>query len=228
VPSFGPDAYVYEPYLLLRSHLILQGRTDLTLPAETEALIEGVYGNAGQMPTTADLPPALATALEEAFREMQSHRDEEQQQARLRLIPPPDHQRLMDASEVWLEEGKPELHRALQALTRFIPPGMPLVCLHRTEQGLTLEPDGSGPVIDLAHLPTPELTRQIAQYTINVTHRPAVDHFVQQPVPDGWQDHPLLHDHRVAIFHNGACRLGGKPYTLRLSRELGLEIEKEA
>ena len=126
-----------------------------------------------------------------------------------------------------LEEESPELHKALRALTRLGPPSIPLVCLHRTEAGLTLEPDGSGPVVDSAEEPDPNLTEKLARYTLNVSHRAVVQQFLEHPVPGGWRKHPLLNDHRVVIFTKGLCPLQGTPYALRLSTEFGLEIEKE-
>ncbi|MBL7066003.1 MAG: CRISPR-associated helicase Cas3' [Anaerolineae bacterium] len=225
VPDFERDIYVYERYVLLRSYLALQGCEQIALPDETEALIEAVY--ADETPSHDDTTPAFASALKEAWQQMQRHGREEQDQARSRLIAEPQNRRLMNATEVWLEEDKPELHRTLQALTRLIPPGVSLVCLHQTADGLALEPDGE-PCVDLAQPPAWELTPRLAQYTITATHRPVVDHFLAQAVPTGWRDHPLLHNHRAAIFTEGVCTLDGTPYMLRLSREFGLEIEKEA
>ena len=117
---------------------------------------------------------------------------------------------------------------ALQALTRLIPPGVSLVCLHQTVEGLSLEPTGGGHAIDLKQPPSPELTKDLSRYTITVTHRLVVGYFLAQDVPEGWREHPLLHNHRVAVFADGVCTLTGTLYILRLNRELGLEIEKEA
>ena len=228
VPDWGPDSHVYERYILLRSYLTLRDREQMVLPDETEDLIEAVYGDADGMPSSDDLSPSLAAEMEDARRQMQRHREKEQDEARKRLVAEPRNRRLMNVSEALLEEDKPELHRALQALTRLIPPGVSLVCLHQTEKGLALEPDGSGPTVDLAQPPTPELTQQLARYTITVTHRPVVDYFLAQDVPGGWREHPLLHNHRAVVFTDDVCPLSGTPYTLRQSHELGLEIEKEA
>ena len=38
LPSWGNDAFVYEPYMLLRTFLLLRGRPSVSLPAETQAL----------------------------------------------------------------------------------------------------------------------------------------------------------------------------------------------
>ena len=224
VPDFGPDSYIYERYVLLRSLLALQGRERVTLPAETEALIEAVYG---EEMVFDNLTPALSAILAGARRLMDQHRQEEQAEARKRLIAEPGNQRLMNVSRAVLEEDKPELHRTLQALTRLIPSSVQLVCLHRSAAGLALEPSGSRPAVDLEQEPGPDLTRQLAQHTVAVTSYPIVKHFLGQDVPTGWLRHALLHNHRVAVFERGICVLSGTPYILRLSRELGLQIHKE-
>jgi CRISPR-associated endonuclease/helicase Cas3 len=225
VPDFDRDVYVYERYVLLRSYLALRGRKQVILPEETEHLIEAVYGD-GE-PPVADLTPALATALETARQRMQRHEEEHVYKARTKLIPDPQADNLLAQRKPLLEEDSPELHQAFQALTRLIPPGVSLVCLHRTTAGLTLEPNGSGSIVDLSQPPSSELTEQLARYTVTVTNWSVVEYFQAQPVPKGWRDHPLLSNHRAAVFSHGACALAGAPYTLRLCRERGLEIEKE-
>jgi len=225
VPDFGRDVYVYEPYVLLRSYLTLTGRDQVTLPVETEALIEAVYGQ--EDPPAENLTSALAAALERARQRMQRHEEQHVYKARTRLVPSSQADNLLAQHSLPLEEDSPEIHEAFQALTRLIPPGVSLVCLHRTAAGLTLEPDGGGPVVDLTQKPGPDLTEQLARYTLKVTHQPVVRYFLAQPVPVGWRDHPLLRNHREVIFTDGGCPLVGTPYTLQLSRKLGLNIKKE-
>jgi CRISPR-associated endonuclease/helicase Cas3 len=225
VPDFDRDVYVYEPFVLLRSYLALEERDRITLPGETEALIEAVYGQ--EEPPAENLTPALIAALEQAHQRMQRHEEEHVYKARTKLVPGPQSDHLMTQRSLPLEENSPELHKAFQALTRLIPPGVSLVCLHRTAGGLALEPDGSAPMMDLMQQPDPDLTEQLARHTLKVTHQPVFQHFLAQPVPVGWRDHPLLRNYRAVIFTDGVCPLVGTPYTLRLSREIGLEIEKE-
>jgi hypothetical protein len=159
---------------------------------------------------------------------MEKQRMEEVDEALKRLILPFHSRRLLKERNLMLEEDSPEMHRTFRALTRLGPPSVPVVCLHRTDAGLTLEPDGSGPTVDLDQEPGADLTERIARHTIDVRHRALFHHLVDQSVPPGWRDHPLLEDHRVVIFRGGLCPFPGTPYALRLSREFGLEIEKEA
>lgn len=225
IPDFGPDGHVYEPYLLLRSYLALRGRKHLTLPADTESLIEGVYGEE-ELPGDV-LTPQMSHALAEALQELRTHEEIHVYKARLKLVAHPRTDDLVDQRNLALDEDTAELHEAFRALTRLALPGISLACLHRSGPRLSLEPDGSGPCVDLEQPPDPDLTRELASHTLTVTHYQVVGHFLTQPVPPGWKKHPLLRNHRPAIFDHRVCRLEGTPYTLRLTRELGLEIERK-
>jgi CRISPR-associated endonuclease/helicase Cas3 len=224
VPDFGSDSYVYEEYVLLRSYLSFRDRARLTLPGDTSGLIEAVYSGEEE---TEELTPALAAALADAWAKMQRHEEEHVHKARQKLVRPSDADDLLEMRSLDLEEDSPELHEAFQALTRVGRPGISLVCLHTGPHGLTIDPDGSGPDMDLEEPPHSEVTRQLAMHTLSISHRPVFDYLRAQPVPKGWEHHPLLRNHRPAVFTDGLCVLGDSGYTLRLTRELGLEIERE-
>ena len=103
-----------------------------------------------------------------------------------------------------------------------------LVCLHATERGLVLEPEGTGASVDLAEEPNAVVAADLAQHKVSVGHYAVVKHFLKQDVPRGWRRCPGLRYSRAAVFLQGVCRLNGTRFVLRLSRELGLQIEKEA
>jgi CRISPR-associated endonuclease/helicase Cas3 len=222
-PEFGSDAYVYEPYVLLRSLLVLRSRDRLILPQETAGLIEAVYGDAAPV----GLSPTWEAKLTEAQRKMAREDDKEVFEARKRLVPLPGDQGLLASANADLEEDAPDVHIAFQALTRLAEPSVSLVCLHAVAGGMNTEPDGSGQAVRLDEKPDVELTGHLARHTVSVSHRGVFDYFMGQKPPSGWSEHPLLRDHRVAKFANGVYPLPGTKYTLRLSRELGLEILKE-
>ncbi len=224
-PDFGRDAYIYEAYALLRSYLALQGRQSLTVPGDTESLIETVYGEE-ELPSDL-LTPEIEEKLAQALEELRRHQEKDVFQAETKLVPPYDSDDLLGLRSLALEEDNPDLHRAFRALTRLAPPGVSLVCLHRTAEGVALEPGGSGSVIDPGKQPDDELTRELAQRAINVTTWPVVEYFLAQQPPSRWKDSPALRFHRLAIFDKGVCALEGASYVLRLTRELGLEIDKE-
>jgi CRISPR-associated endonuclease/helicase Cas3 len=221
MPDFGRDVYVYTPYLLLRSYLVLRGRDVLTLPGEVAALIEAGYGDE-PLP---DTPPALAAALDAARQKMQQTEDKEEYEARRRLVGKPSFDELLTETRAGLEEDAPDVHAAFQALTRLGPPTIPLVCLHKTPAGLNTEPDGSGASVDLDRKPDAETTKALARATVGVSHRELVKFLLAQEPPAAWRTHSLLRDHRVAIFLDGVYTCGD--HTLHLSRELGLQVDPE-
>jgi CRISPR-associated endonuclease/helicase Cas3 len=216
----GSDHDIYEAYLLLRSYLALQGRPRLELPGDTAALIEAVYGDAAAPAGTWE--PALARSRQE----MEAHQAEASYQARLKLVPSPQADNLLSKSNLGLAEDSPDLHTALQALTRLGPPSISLVCLHRVDGKLRTQPEDSGPEIDLDQAPDATITQALVQASLSVSRRGIVSYYRTQEAPAGWQKHPLLKRYYVAIFEDGVCPLPGSDYSLRVTRELGLEVLK--
>jgi len=219
--SWGNDGYVYEPYILWRSYLALEGRHALHLPAETRSLIESVYG--AEPPDLDTRAPQVAAARAKRDKDECDARDAAEQ----RLIPASDSDALLSASNAGLEEETPDIHQAFQALTRLGPPSLSGVCLYQTPNGLYLEPDGTGPAIDLDAKPMRRLTRAIARHALSLTH-PGVRHaLLNDPAsaPNGWHEHALLRDHRIIILIDGTGETG--KYRVRLDREYGLRITRE-
>jgi CRISPR-associated endonuclease/helicase Cas3 len=225
-PAFGDDAYIYAPYILLRSLWTLQkmGST-LQLPTQTEALIEAVYGDEGNLPD--DLPANASDLLRAAQEKMTKHEDKARFEAANRLVPTPDYEHLLWRENDLLEEERPEIHASLQAMTRLMRPTINLVCLHGEPDACRLALDSGGLLqVDLTQKPTPNLTRELAQRVVTISHPAALRYFAAQTAPPGWREHTLLHTHRTAVFSNGICPLEGTAYLLRLSQRLGLEIIK--
>lgn len=223
-PDFGGDAWVYEPYVLLRSLWTIQRNgSDLRLPAQTVALIEAVYGDEDKLP--AELPADALVLLRKASEQMAKNEDKARFEASNRLAPPPEYEHLIWQQNDLLEEERPEIHKSLQAMTRLMRRTISLVCLHGEPGAMqvALDPDGA-PQVDLSQKPTPEMTRDLAQRVVTVSHPAVLHHFAAQDVPSGWRDHTLLHTHRKVVFHDGEYRMEGTRYLLRLSQKLGLEI----
>jgi CRISPR-associated endonuclease/helicase Cas3 len=221
LPDWGSDGWVYEPYILLRTLLAVQGRKSLRLPADTQALIEAVYGDAAP-----PQEPAFAEALETAYQAMMQQREKDRAEAFRRLVRSPDDELAMYPAGPDRDPDDPTVHRDLQALTRLGPPSISLVCLHTRQGGVYTEPDGRCQV-ELGTEPGDELARKLAQHAVSVSHPRLYAHFCSQPVPTGWRKHPYLRHCRAAVFDNGLCTCEGTDYRMSLGRELGLVIEKE-
>ncbi|HNR47450.1 MAG TPA: CRISPR-associated helicase Cas3' [Anaerolineaceae bacterium] len=224
LPTFGADEWVYEAVVLLRTWAVLQGRSCLTLPAETSELIESVYG--GLMDEA--LPPYLRQAIQKAeTKSLEDHR-KEIFEAKTRLIPSLDDERLLFSKNDNLEEDDPTVHSAFAALTRLGAPSVTLVCLYQTPLGLATEPDGL-PVIDqLGAVPKFDQIQKMLQCTVAVQDRRIYDYFQKRPLHPAWQTCAALRHHQPVVFDSqGRASLEGSPWVLILDNKLGLLIEKE-
>jgi len=225
LPDFGYDARVYEEYILLRSYITLRDRDNLALPGDTETLIEDVYGP--EASAMNGLPDGWMERLKKTKEDMERTQRKEVSEARKRLVPPPEDERLLSMRNPMLAEEDPTLHRAYRALTRLGRPSISLVCLHRTANEVTLDREGEGTPVDLSKEPDAKLTEKLAKRAVSVSSYYVVKHFRGQEAPPGWREHPLLRHYRAAIFVNGRCSLDDTPRTLRLTPEYGLEIERK-
>ncbi len=224
-PQFGSDSWIYHPYILLRSLLVLKRYQVIRIPEDVLPIIETVYR--GETLEECDLNPPLSRRLEKAFGDWQKEIAHSGHIAKQKLIPSPD-QSGMSVLEytVELQEDNPEYHQSLQALTRLSEPTVTLVCLHGSVAQPALDPDGRLPV-DLGKRPDCALARELARRTVNLTAQPLVSHFLGEAPPAGWREHALLRHCRPAIFdRDGICRLANG-YVLSLDAELGLIVKKE-
>ncbi|MGQ0600833.1 MAG: CRISPR-associated helicase Cas3', partial [Anaerolineales bacterium] len=229
VPQF--ERYeIYERYVLLRSWLTVRryGET-MTLPNDLTEAIEQTYDDAREF---AEATVAMREALEKAREKMERDEAKSENEAHLRLVREPSFPRLLREPNTQLEEDNPDLHTAFQALTRLAEPGITLVCVHEEFGSLYLEPGDRSTRIDPYH-PDDETAKKLTLYTVTVQDHRVVQYFsaaeqLSKTFPSTWQKIAALRYHRLAIFDNeGHCAMEGTPYTLRLTRELGVEIRKQ-
>ncbi len=224
-PDFGPSRYIYQPYLLWQTWLTLTSYHALHLPDDTEDLIEAVYG-----PFQPEiLPEALRLPLKQTHEKMERAFRHHVYEAAIRLMPEPTDRYLVTRQIIDLkEDDDPRVHEQVRAMTRLIGPTVTIVCLHRTPQGLFLEPDGSGPLIDLDAPPPPDAMRILLQYTVTIQHPDVVRRLREMSPWPAWKDAAALRYDIPIVFNEGVYTLNDGSYTLLLDRELGLRIEKEA
>jgi CRISPR-associated endonuclease/helicase Cas3 len=225
------DVLVYEEFVLLRSWLALRTRTDraICIPEDVAELIEQVYGDA----VIPDVSSAMAAKLASAKNKMDATERTDQFDAKRQLIGKPKDEFLLLGENIGLEEDDPRVHKTFQALTRGDRPGINVVCLHRVEGRLCLEPDGAGRTYDPTAMPDSGLIRELARHSVTIS-RPDIEKYLLEPtepeivgILEHWKEIAALRYHRAAIFEDGLCKLPGSPYTLRLTRIYGLEILKE-
>lgn len=218
-PTFRrSDKFVYSEAVLLRSWFALRNLEQIS-PDNVENLIAQVYDHQPDAITEQEREWVRAADTTE-----RTKTDKEEGEARARMIDPPDSESFPDSprATMRLEEEKPEIHRALQALTRLGPPGISLVCLHRVLDGVFLDGDGKT-AIDLKLVPSPESRRSLARASVSVSNRAVYEHFKEEPPLPAWRKDPVLRHMRAVEFVEGSYSAPG--FELTLDPELGLLID---
>ena len=222
-PDFGPDTYVYREYHLLKTHAILAERASLSLPEETPALIEAVYGE--QEPL---LEARAAGLLALARLDMQERMLASSRHALRRLVLPVEHEDLLVRRSEDLAEDDASLHTDFQALTREAPPGVNLVCLHRLADGrLALEPDDPRQVVEIGHEPDFSTLKQLLLRVVQVQRPDIVRYFAARPPHPAWAKVAALRGHHPLFFENGLAHLDGLGLAINLEHDTGLSFQKE-
>lgn len=208
---------VYDEYVMRRTLLALEGREAVALPGDIEALVEAVY--------TAPDPAAHAEALAPLRAAFEEERRTREQNARARLMPRPDvaDDPFADFGLEFFDDEDPRVHEALRAVTRLGPPSVDVVCLHRVNGGLHLDPAGAQPV-KLSTAPDRDLTERLLRHAVGVATRGLAPKLIEASAPKAWEKSAVLRHRRVVEFTNGRTRLHG--YDLALDPVLGLVIAR--
>lgn len=234
VPEFDrSDKYVYDEYVLLRTWLALRDEKErkIDIPNDVAGLIELVYGDK-EPDTGIEMKAALARA--KATMTMDEFGD--RAKARRRRIQTPDDEELIWGDNLELEEDDPTVHEIFQAMTRSDRPGLSIVCLHRVDGLLYLDPDDLSSRYDPTVPLDKRMIRDLARQTVTIRRRDVEKLLLAEPrdeqirdILTRWRRIAALRYHRVVIFDHGKCRLYGTSFVLELNKDskLGLQICKE-
>jgi hypothetical protein len=121
-----------------------------------------------------------------------------------------------DFQRFWRQEDSPELHPALQAVTRLAQPSVDLVLLH---EGSPLGPKGGNP-------PGRDHLKELLLNSVSVSSRLAVPALFSLTVPAAFAASAALRRHRLlTLDSDGKARAEGVVFTY--DSDLGLEITRE-
>jgi CRISPR-associated endonuclease/helicase Cas3 len=221
IPEFGHDEYVYDRSVMLKTWLALKDKAEMKLPQETTPLIEAVYGDEIEISDE-----ALRKEMEEAIEKAEQKEHKAVFNAEKQLIDVPTKDDLLDDQNKGLDEDDPTLNEAIRATTRDADPSISLICLHRVNGTLYLDPEGSVS-LDPSTKPDKELIKQFLRQSINVQNRMVIDYFSTHKHEFAWKEIAALKFSQPVVFENGRYAIEGKKYVLILDRLTGLTIQKE-
>ena len=216
---------VYDPFVLMMTWWVLRDRPSVELPDDLERLVDAVYE--GGPPS--DLPPALHGTFERAYRHFTELLVRQSSQADMTAVRDPSALLEAVSTDDQLEADRldDDEDAATQApLTRYGPPSVSAILLHRVGGTLYLDPEGVHGPVDVERRPSDEMAKALLQRSVRLGH-PTVYHAVRGEAPPiGWRAHPLLHRTRLVVLEGGACVLGS--VRLRLDPELGVIYEHQS
>lgn len=224
IPEFGGDEYVYDRSVMLKTWLALKDKSAMTLPSETTALIESVYGDEIEISDK-----ALQKEIEKAIEKAEQKEKADIFHAVQQLIYAPGDDGLLTQRNSNLDEDDPTIHKAFRAATRNADPSISLICLHRVNGGLYLDPEGGVTQLDTSAKPDKELVKQLLRRSISVQNRTVIDYFTDNKPEFTWKETAALKYSTPVIFENGrfTFTFKDKKYVLMLDRQTGLTIQKE-
>lgn len=228
-PEFGSSLFVYEPWVLWKSWLVLHARqgqehhVKIQLPADYRPLIEQTYDERlDSAPGEGSFQPELSAAWER----FQRHRHAKREKATQRLIPDPEPgSPIIEGAALLFEEDEDGGGQGWGfAVTRDGQESISVIPLHRVSGGASLEPGG-----------TPLSRRncdrgcqlKLLRRAIRVSNKAVVSRLPNQIEPelDWFNKLPLLRFQHPLVLDSGKCRLG--EVVVSLDDDLGLVIDKE-
>jgi CRISPR-associated endonuclease/helicase Cas3 len=227
MPDFGSDGCVYYQYILLLSWLTLKqisskNQGHIRIPEDMEDLIESVYSNERQV----EIPGYLSEIARKWQADLTEKLDEEAKYARNVMVKSPDTEEIFYDFTQDLEEENPEVHRSLQAMTRLCEPSVQVACLFKKGGRLSITKDMSKEV-RLDTEPDNELTKAILNRSVTLSHKTIVFALFKKAVPKGWKRNPLLRNHRIIEFEEGAAEVDGVQILLDDAKGIVIQDGKE-
>jgi CRISPR-associated endonuclease/helicase Cas3 len=218
LPGFGADEWVYDPVTLQRTYYCLVGRQSLSLPADSDALINQVYADDDLLACS----PAQNQLMRLNYQKMLKDQAAEMVKAQNQLVGDVDSNAVLGNKSAYLKEEDQAISGAAQALTRnTVLPNVQLVCFIQ-QAGQTFLLDGMTP-FDPNAVPHKEVLKHLLRSQVAVSKAAIVHHFIAQPPHAAWKRTPSLRLAHPLIFENGICRLNEK-IVLSLDQDLGLVV----
>jgi CRISPR-associated endonuclease/helicase Cas3 len=220
LPDFGRSEYVYAPFVLLRSYMVLKAGETVRMPDDLERFIEQVYGTE---PLT--IPDGWQTALDQSKEKLKVKQENQQLNALDVSINDPDDSPLEQQSQQ-LEEDDPEAAKKIQAQTRDSDPIIQLIVVYQLAGQDYLDAVGQEPFNE-ADVPDVPRVRQLLDNEVTISHYGCFLAYVGRGVPKAWREKGMLRHHRIVRVDGDGKSLPGD-FFLRVDHQLGVRfVENE-
>jgi CRISPR-associated endonuclease/helicase Cas3 len=213
------STYVYDEHVLLRTWLALRVLDLISVPEDVSRLIEAVYDDHAP---NEGLSNASRERWLKTAEERDQHMREDADKAIDRYLKSPGFDGAIGGiAAAPREEDQPELHQALQALTRLSRPSVSVACFAGSLEAAETE-DG-GQQVDLSFVSKATIER-ILRNSVTISTGGLVQELLKTPVPRSWERNSLLRGMRpLKLVRDQGTEVG--KYLISLDRELGIRVE---
>ncbi|WP_459827818.1 CRISPR-associated helicase Cas3' [Hydrogenophilus islandicus] len=212
--------FVYDPYLLYRTWAIVRNESRWHLPHDIDRLVQAVYGSDDLLQWADDLDDKPIATIDAAYGKSRAAiQDQKQRAINATINAEAEVQNAYDKPRA-NEEG--EGFEGLRAVTRLGDEGVTVVPVIEEADGWRLFA-GDAP-IDPNLAIDDTLARRIYRRQVRLSRKELIQAILAQPLPKGFESHPLLRNLRPLRFgKDGVADLGR--LRVRLDPELGIIYE---
>jgi len=211
---------VYDPYILLKTYLLLKDMDKIRIPEDLSRLIEDVY----EFELTDEESENFRQQLKEEMFALKKH-NKLKAELPLILSPNKDIEMIIEQkNEQFSDEDNPAIHQSIKARTRDAPPSLSVVFLHEIDERLYPEPvhkDRQTP-INMEALPDYEITKILLKNSIRISNHHLFNQLMKVDPPEAWKKNHYLKHSRLLVFNNNKCIFNN--ISLKLDQEMGLII----
>lgn len=207
--------FVYDPYVLYRTWGIVVEETVWRLPQDIDRLVQAVYGG---MSFEAEERTDFVKKLDRALGDHLAQQQKQRQQAidvSINAEDEPQYAYAMCRGNEIGEDGDWPI------TTRLGNQRLAVVPVHVADDGWRLFPDDAP--FDPSAEPADELAQRIFRRQVSISRKDIVLELLKQPVPAGFQNHPLLRYLQPLPLRDGIAPFD--KLRLRLDAELGITYE---
>jgi len=203
LPDFGVDELIYQRFFLLKTWLKLRDMTSLRTPEDIDALMDYVYSEDCEHGQYSD-------ALRDARDDMKLDDANGAFRGAQYVIGEAGDQRLIGRRSALLPDDE-ERHMA----TRDIRPGIDVICI--VDASLRRM---------IGRIPGQNDIAILLGHKVTIRHARVKAALEALPEQGGWAKRPQLRYARPLIFEGSSFKVPNSPFSLRLTRGYGLEIEE--
>ncbi|MBD3376139.1 CRISPR-associated helicase Cas3' [candidate division KSB1 bacterium] len=212
---------VYDPYILLKTYLLLKDMDKILIPNNISQLIENVYG----------VENYKEKKVCHLFNKLKKEKKEKYIQTKLKaeltLIFRPDEkiQNIIDQENEQLdEEDNPAVHQRIKAQTRNGLPQIRIICLHEFDNKLFFDRQGIKPV-KFSESINENISKNLLKNSLQINNPILFEKIKKMEVPKEFKNNSFLKYSRICIFEQDKCEIDNQ-YILILDPNLGLIINK--